>query len=122
MTKEAGAYACTIEGFALAREIRARRVDADRTPKELAGVLDVVRAKIDALELGYYDSGDPRKRPGRLGRDEIIAMLTSGVLAIPAGDVGGLLYLAHACGAVADGEPFRPRRGHSEAEARASAP
>lgn len=121
MTRAAGTHARTLEAFALAREIRARRLAAEISPKQLAGRLGLSRRKLDALELGYYDSGDPRKRPGRPLRDELVRLLEADILAIPTNEANALLYLAHETGAVAGGDAFRPIASHSIAAARAAA-
>lgn len=121
MSKAAGVYARTLEAFALGREIRGRRLGAGTSPKQLAGWLRISRAKLDALELGYYGSGDPRKRPGRLTREELLGLLQADVLAIPDPESNALLYLAHEAGAVAGGDVFRPIPPHTLAATRAMA-
>lgn len=117
MTQPAGAHATSLDGFALGRELRARRLSIKRTPKDLAGQLTLSRAKLDALELGYYDSGDPRKRPGRLTREEFLRLVDAQGLGLPPLDASALLALAHGAGAIAGGDPFHPGPGARAAEA-----
>lgn len=121
MTQPAGAHSRTIEGFALAQELRAHRLAAHRGPKDLASRLHLSRAKIDALELGYYDSGDPRKRAGRLSREEFLRLAGPDGLGLTAPEASALLHLAHAAGAIAGGEPFQAGAGVTESEARRGA-
>jgi hypothetical protein len=122
VTQPAGAHARSREAFALACELRARRLASGRSPKDLAGRLAIARAKIDALELGYYGSGDQGKRPGRLRREEFLRLVGSDGLDCAPEDASALLLLAHTAGAIAGGEPFRPLPGlrASDASARAA--
>lgn len=120
MTKPGGAAASTQTAFALGRELRACRLAAGLTPKELSALSHVPRTKIDALELGYYGA-DERKRAARLARAEIVRILCAPELGVSPEDANAFLYLAHESQALSGGELFHPLRTTEWPQARPAA-